>query len=79
MTDQQRRSRRDFLPAWAQWTAAAFLAASAVTAITLMLFAGLYSWRAGQRVAQAPSLALERAIPQSAAGGSVDDTRVLAR
>ncbi len=79
MTDQERRSRRSFLPVWAQWATAAFLAASAVTALTLMLFAGLHSWRPGQRVAQAPSLGLERAIPPSAAGRSADDTRVLAR
>ncbi len=69
MTHQERRSRRGFLPrSGRNGRRPRSLAASAVTALTLMLFAGLHSWRPGQRVAQAPSLGLERAIPPSAAG-----------
>ena len=76
---QKRRPGRRLAALWAQWTAASLVAAGIVTAMTLMLFAGLSAWRPGQRVAEAPSLGLERAIPPATAGRYADDTRVLAR
>lgn len=79
MTLREGRPGRRLAALWAQWTAASLLAALIVTALTLIVFAGLNSWRPSQRVAVAPSLGLERAMPPVAAGRSADDARVLAR
>lgn len=64
---------------WRQWAAATFVVAAVVAILALTLFAGLTHLRPNWRIAAAPSLALERALPPDQAGRSADDTRVLAR
>lgn len=69
---------------WLRWAAATFAVVAIVALLALTLFAGLSHLQPGWRVAQAPSLAVERAVPQDQARRQtgdtrVDDTRVLAR
>lgn len=79
MTTRKPQLRWRFPALWAQWAAAACVAAIVVTALAFALFAGLQSWRPGARVALGPSLSLERAIGPATAGRNADDTRVFAR
>ncbi|MFN3889702.1 MAG: hypothetical protein ACK4MV_04830 [Beijerinckiaceae bacterium] len=64
-------------PAWLQWTAAAAASALLVATVWLALFSVLTRWEPGVRVAQAPSLAIDRAPP--IVSGPTGEDRVIAR
>lgn len=66
-------------PEWIRWGAAGVAVAAVVIALALTLFAGLAQLQPGWRVAQGPSLAIERALPRDQAARQADESRVIAR
>lgn len=89
MKDDQQRSvpasatgephGRDGSRVWLHWTAAAALAIAVVTSMTGALYVGFARWQPGVRVAEGPSLAVERATRTPPAAPAADDRRVIAR